>query len=171
LPDITGSQPGHVRASPIPWVNRAYPSSEPGSSKVYRTCPTPRPNMSGLAQSSQWLSPSQTYPAKQPSSSMVSRIYPNPGSDMSSLLTLTQVRPRHHTCLVPRPGSRDDCRTCLGLWHPNGQIPSGSYKRPPHPPQLGWPLSTLVNTLKHSLLSSNLLSLKLHCNLSFLREI
>jgi hypothetical protein len=45
-------QPEHVRASPFPQVNWAYPSSEPGSSKVYRTCPAPGPDMPALAQSS-----------------------------------------------------------------------------------------------------------------------
>jgi hypothetical protein len=66
---------------------------------------------------------------------------------------------------------RPPARTCLCLWHPNGQIPSRRYKRPPAPPQLGWPLSSLENTLNQPFLSSKPLSLNLHSNLSFLREI
>jgi hypothetical protein len=41
----------------------------------------------------------------------------------------------------------------------------------PPPPQLGWPLSWLVNTLNQLFLSSKPLSSKLHSHPSFLREI
>jgi hypothetical protein len=55
---------------------------------------------------------------------------------------------------------------------PTGRFLLGARKAPPpHAPQLVWSLTSLANTLKHSLLSSNLLSLKLHSNPSFLREI
>jgi hypothetical protein len=59
---------------------------------------------------------------------------------------------------------------CPILWHPR-QIPSGGYKRPPTPPQLSCPLSSFENTLNQPFLSSKSLSLKIHSNLSFLREI
>jgi hypothetical protein len=45
-------------------------------------------------------------------------------------------------------------------------------KAPPHPPlELDWPLSSLKYTLNQTFLNSKSLSLKLHFNPNFLREI
>jgi hypothetical protein len=65
----------------------------------------------------------------------------------------------------PQPGHVWVSETLTGRFAP------GAIKGPPTPSQLGWPLALLANTLKHPLLSSNSLSLKLPSNLSFLREI
>jgi hypothetical protein len=98
---------------------------------------------------------------------------------MSGCSVLTLVKARHRTCPVPRSGYRDCCWTCAApnIEHvrvsdtPNEQIPSRGYKRPPTLPQLGWLLSSFENTLNQPFLSSKSLSLKLHSNLSFLRDI
>jgi hypothetical protein len=62
-------------------------------------------------------------------------------------------------------------RTCPSLWHPNGQIPLGGYKRPPHLFNPAGHSIQHANSLRHPFLSSKPLSLKLHSNLSFLWEI
>jgi hypothetical protein len=133
--------------------------------------------MSNQAQPPQRLSPTRTYPAKQPNSRGRSYAYPVPRLDMPTSSALTRVRTLHRTCLVPRPCSTGGCRICpapspdmFGSLTPQ-QVDSfwGLEKPPPHAPQLVWSLTSLANTLKHSLLSSNLLSLKLYSNLSFLR--
>jgi hypothetical protein len=59
---------GYVRASPLSHLNRAYVAFLPGYQDFSRTCPDPSVDMSGLANLSQRLSPSQTYPAPDPSS-------------------------------------------------------------------------------------------------------
>jgi hypothetical protein len=96
---------------------------------------------------------------------------------MSDSLALTWVKARHWTYSVPRPGSKDGFWTCpaltpdmSGSLTPQREIPSRGYKRPPRP-QFGWPLSSLEYTLHQSFLSSKPLSLNLHSNLIFLREI
>jgi hypothetical protein len=61
--------------------------------------------------------------------------------------------------------------TCPDLWHPNEQIPYGTYKRESLTSPLIWPLHWHENTLNQSFLSSNSLSLKFHSNPSLLREI
>jgi hypothetical protein len=57
--------------------------------------------------------------------------------------------------------SRLHCRIYPDLWHLNGQIHYGAYKRGSPPPQLIWSLHWLENTLNQSFLSSNSLSLSL----------
>jgi hypothetical protein len=94
-------QHGHVRASPYPQLNQAYP----GSSNSYRTYLALGPDMSGQAAPSQRLSPSRTYLAEQPSSRGRCWTYLVPGPDMSNSSALARVRPLHRTCLVPRVGS------------------------------------------------------------------
>jgi hypothetical protein len=87
---------------------------------------------------------------------------------MSGQLELTQVKPRHWICPVPKPGSSNHlricpapARTCSDLWHPNGKIPFGCYKRTPMPPQLGRSLHSIANTLNQCFLWSKPLSFKL----------
>jgi hypothetical protein len=60
-------------------------------------------------------------------------------------------------------------RSCPILWHPNGQIPFRGYKRLPCPSSVGH--SVQLNTLWTNLSWAQNLSLKLHSNPSFIREI
>jgi hypothetical protein len=97
---------------------------------------------------------------------------------MFGLFKLTQVKPRNRTCPVPRSGSSNHLRTCTApartcpdLWHPNGKIPFGGYKKSPMPPSLSWSLHCFENTLNQHFLSSKPLSFNLHSNPRFLKEI
>jgi hypothetical protein len=133
--------------------------------------------MSDPAPAPQRLSPSQTYPARKPDYINSNQTCPTPSLDMSGLSVLSQVKAHNRT---PLPGSREVYRTCpaptricLGLWHPNGQIPLGAIKDPPRLSSSIGHSVQLANTLRHSFLSSNPLSisLKIHSNLSFIWEI
>jgi hypothetical protein len=102
---------------------RTYPCFWPNSRNYCQACPVSGPDMSGPTPAPQRLSPSWTYPTQKLDYRNSNQTCLTPSPAISALSTLSWVKAQNQTCLVPQSGSGEVYRTCLGLWHPNGQIP------------------------------------------------
>ena len=105
-----------------------------------------RPDISGLLAGFQWGLPDMSgpWPGHIRPIPIPKRL--SPGTGQVRFPSRVPVRLAGHV--------RPLTRTCPGLWHPNGQIPFGGYKREPTPPLYIWSLISTCKPFWGTLLSS-----------------